>query len=661
MKRLCSLDVHIALGLAAVFSAAEIIASLRQGTLSVPPTYDDIVYFVDAAQRLQTLYDHGTLALAQTFANAPPHAPLATLVGMLGFGLFGMHAWAVPIVNGIWVFLVLLGLRLYLIEQPLAVYVAAAVMVLAWPLTAFLVIEGRPDIVWGLLTVVGCFYILSSTWLSASRGRVLMAALFAGVDLLIKPSASPLTIILFGWAALLASAIDYIACRKIQPVLRDFLRANLLFATATILLALPYYVFGLRTIIDYLVSNVFGAPKSIWASKLTPIEHANYYLWGIGGQMMMGPWLMITVALLVSAGVLQYRWLKNNWLSVAAVAAWGLVAYLLVTLPSTKSPFIGAIVSCTILLLFILALASILAKASEWVAQGSSGVGQVLKSSLCAGLAIFAIATFNWHRFYSTGGRYTSIENHTISAKRFELIDKVVDEMAHSGHSIALYMPTITAYLNGPVFQFAFLQRGMRDATARDIGGSGKLDVQLAALGAATDVLVLEPNDPEILPFLPSTAILRQVTEKIAADPELRLKKMFETANSAHHVALYQRRLPFEGVHALSGFLPTEGPFPQWNLSYIRWATSQEAHLALTVSAFNMLYLKSQSAVDDQSIAVSVAGRELGVCRLPVAWVTKECEIPLAPDAKAGGITLRFSRLGPKGDRPAFFQKIEVR
>jgi hypothetical protein len=184
----------------------------------------------------------------------------------------------------------------------------------------------------------------------------------------------------------------------------------------------------------------------------------------------------------------------------------------------------------------------------------------------------------------------------------------------------------------------------------------------LAEIGLANDFVLLEPSDPEIYSWLPSASFLRVVSEKIATDPDLKLKKIFDSANTLHHIALYERRPPFEGVRAVEGFLPTEGPFPQWKLSFVRWASGEEARLERTSTEHSSLYLKGRSSVAGQSIQVNVDGHPVGICHLPEPWVTRECEIAIPADFQANEITLKFSRRGPQDQKyhPVLFEKIQM-
>lgn len=657
-------DVLVALGVAALFTASNVVESLRQGVLSAPATYDDISYFVDGAQRLQTLYDNNIGAMVRSFISDAPHAPISTLVSMLGFGLFGMHPWAVPVVNGIWVFLVLLGLRLILVDQPIPVYLAAAAAVLAWPLMAFLLMVGQPDVVCGLFTAVGCLYILSSPWTPGPRHHVVIAGIFAGLALLAKPSISPVTLFLFGSAALLASAADY-AARFNKPFsLRGFIGANLLFLAATILVALPYYVFGWKSTVAYISEAIFGAHRGYWMPKLTPVQQAVYYLWGPGGQTMMGPWLVITVVFIISAAILQHTWIVTHRARLAAVTAWSAVAYLLVAIPATKSVFLGIVVSCTILVFFIAALGAILAKISTSCSQDPGYLSIALKSCLSAALLMIAAITFHWHEYYRSGGS-PRIENPAISAKRFSLIDNLLKETTRPFQSTRIYLPAISQYVNNLVLQFAILQHNILDTTVVELSFDDNIAHQLSVLTTATHVILLDPDDPDLYSWLPSASVLREVGKKVANDPGLKLKKIFETADGQHHIALYERRvhLPFEGVRFVSGFLPVEGPYPQWKLSYVLWATGMKARLEATSKKHHSLYLMARSSVADQSISVNVDGHSLGICHLRVAGVSVACEIAFPENSQAGEITLQFSRrsLPDQGNRTVLFQKIQMR
>src|SRR6516165_6114512 len=73
-----------------IFTAVIVAHSARQGRLSVPVSYDDVNYFVDAVYRLQILYDKGVGSCFATLFHYTPHAPVATFLYLVGFAVFGI-------------------------------------------------------------------------------------------------------------------------------------------------------------------------------------------------------------------------------------------------------------------------------------------------------------------------------------------------------------------------------------------------------------------------------------------------------------------------------------------------------------------------------------------------------------------------------------------
>src|SRR5687768_3139893 len=82
-----------------VFVVIQVILSRRNGTLSLPPTYDDVVYFVDAAGRLDQFWSGGLPAVLAGYAAHPPHAPGSTFLAMLGFSVHPNSPGAAALAN----------------------------------------------------------------------------------------------------------------------------------------------------------------------------------------------------------------------------------------------------------------------------------------------------------------------------------------------------------------------------------------------------------------------------------------------------------------------------------------------------------------------------------------------------------------------------------
>jgi hypothetical protein len=87
-------------GLLVMISAAlNLSFALRSGSLSRPPVYDDVVYLLDAYQRLAFGGVNSLGTLVHSFLTNPPHAPMSTLTAMLGYSLIGPYLWAAYAAN----------------------------------------------------------------------------------------------------------------------------------------------------------------------------------------------------------------------------------------------------------------------------------------------------------------------------------------------------------------------------------------------------------------------------------------------------------------------------------------------------------------------------------------------------------------------------------
>lgn len=651
-------QIALPLLLAVLFTSFSVVASLRQGQLSVPTTYDDISYFVDAARRLQTLYDSGLPAFLATFVSEPPHAPLATLVSLSAFALMGLRDWAPAIINGVWVFLLLLCLRIRLSGRPWWVYLCVALAVLAWPLTGFLVIETRPDIVCGLMTAFGTFIVVSRPWIEAPKARIAWTSIAIGLALLAKPSVSPVTLALYGWAMLVASLADWRASNRQLP-LGKVVRTNLSSLAIVVICTLPYYAIGLRQTVDYIYVSIFGQEKDLWALQLSIPKHAFYYLWGTGGNATMGRWLFVTLALLAGLSILRWRSVVSDCTRIASIAAVALAAYVLVSIPAQKSPFLGIVFSCLCLFLFITAAAIIL----EWCARRTRG-GSALQAAFCAGLLAMALSCFQPHWYYRSGGSHVA-EAPAISERRFALIQTMGEKISASEHNTPrVFLPAITNYLNADILTFELMKRRKGDAQAFDAHRSGDHSLHLSSVEQATHVVLFDTADPELLQRLPSTAVLPTIVQALQDHPSFRLLAKFPAATGPSTIALFERRGAFDGVKALSGFLPLEGPYPQWNLPRVRWALGEEARIRFSEAEWgaSRLTFRAHSPLANQVITVLSDGVAAGSCSLPQVGQAVDCAIDLSIASGKPEIMFRFARADPSldGGRTVLFYGIAL-
>jgi hypothetical protein len=75
--------VALVSGLTAIIACVGIRASLKFGRLSIPPTYDDVVYFISAAKWLSAWPSRSFAA--SLYALLGEHAPFPTITAIAGF------------------------------------------------------------------------------------------------------------------------------------------------------------------------------------------------------------------------------------------------------------------------------------------------------------------------------------------------------------------------------------------------------------------------------------------------------------------------------------------------------------------------------------------------------------------------------------------------
>jgi hypothetical protein len=157
------------LGIAALFTTLQIQQSLNYGRLMFGFMLDDdLGYYSDGLQRLYFLQRDGIIKLLKRLVTIPPHAPGGTLFALLGFAIFGIHDWAPSAARGLVIFGVILFVAEYLGRGlPLLGKLFIVALALTWRLLGATVVEGRPDIVMGLLLAIGIFLVTESGWLSS--------------------------------------------------------------------------------------------------------------------------------------------------------------------------------------------------------------------------------------------------------------------------------------------------------------------------------------------------------------------------------------------------------------------------------------------------------------------------------------------------------------
>jgi hypothetical protein len=519
-----------------IFVALTIARSLRQGRLSLPPTYDDVVYFNDALGRLQILYDSGILPCFKSLFLHPPHAPLATLVPFVGFAIFGIQDWAPAAVNVVWVALILFFARFLLRDAPTWAYVAVALTALAWPLSGYLVIECRPDIYAALLTVIGSTLMLEERFSQASMRQIIIVGAIFGAALVAKPSISPVTLFIYGASLATSLVADGGYAFEWKSLAHAARRVSLCIAVS-LLVALPYFAFAWRDVFKYIHTVTAGSQKAIWAVPMSASGAAAYYLWGPAGQVMMGSWFWITTAVVSIDALLHLmtgRGIDRRKLGLFIVF---LCAYAAVSIPSNKSGFLGVIVSVFFMTFYLMACGGIIAMLRRW-----EGFGRWIAVAFVVALLVTSAVTFAWPSWLVSNSHYES-------TRRNEIIRRVADYFESNSKAYAqetIFFPVITQYLNSDTLQFELKKRRLDNINVSAGALAYTLDDERAALKTADQVILFDEHDPDILGWLPGAKLYDQVRAFIVADPALESRLELPTFDGRFSISVFSRKHPLD-------------------------------------------------------------------------------------------------------------------
>lgn len=581
--------------------------------------FDDVVYFDDALQRINGLYQEGPLGVLKAHWRTPPHSPWSSYAAMLGYLTFGTTLWAPYAVNAL-----LLGLALILVTGMMrqhAWWVGAALglLFLTMPFAASLVLECRPDSFYALLSAYGLWLLAKTPLLAMSQRQAIGAGMIWGAAVWVKPAVFVQT------AVFLLAALAWnwrVVLRESPRPWRALARqSGICFGTAC-LVAAPHLAVNFRHYVHYIKSNLLGVHRQLWVYDGSFLDHVTYYLHGQGGVFMFGAtfWLLVPIVLITLALVNRntHRDLGRQLLdlTVFSVGCW-----VLACLNAIKSPFFGMTFGCLFLFTSMRCLAAWLGGELRLPSRWAVGMGAALTLAVFSFWRLPADLGCAWHPSYP----------HEATA--FRAVYQELRDRLCRGERERVAMPTV-GDLNDAVLRWHFRMDHARPPQLHTASFSDDLNVHLAQIKRADFVVIPDPPMDTRLSnwHLPFGKVHAEVLARLRADPELRLCATVDVANN-QRILLYERRRSFAGWSTDGGLVSRAD-----TLAAVRPAVRLRLPAEFQQQA--KLVLKVRSVHAGQRLSIRAGTQQCAQVELPAAgaWLEKEVDL----DFTAPATTLDF-------------------
>jgi hypothetical protein len=650
-RRLTKNEICIAVALWALLTLFSISCSYARGKLSIPLTWDDVDYFLDAYPRLQAFYDKGIGAVVRGYITATPHAPLSTGLAFFGFLLFGVRDLGPYILNScIVLVLIVYALKFF---NPVNSFLRwlAPVYVCMVPLAGMGIIEFRPDFAASLFVALGIVTNISQPFVRSSRSHLMAGGTLFGLAILSKPTFLPFTVFIWGCSVAAALLCDFFEDSP-RRSLRGAVRSIAIEGAIMVALGLVYLACGWHDLLNYIRAVMFSEQTKIWTATTqgTFAYAALYFLKGVGGKQMLGGHLWILAAWIV-IGFLFLPWAARGWrLRWISLMALILISYIFVSANIAKAPGFG--LPFQILMVFA-ALASVQA-VLDWFASGN--LPSCLQYVLAASLLLPGL--YFLQPWYPVRG----IPGDPYTVFLWEAHNRILDVTAKQRipPPVKVYL-TAVGDLNPASLHWMAIKRGLTaefpacDALSDNIASQQKL------IENADEIIVPEQETPGTYEFLPSAKIssqlldiLRHDSRYILADqiPALTGKSVFVWLNQ-----------PFQGWMPGLGFNPTERP--RANSPRVQWAMAPEARMILhgirtgsaTISGSGLSFLK------DQEMKIHVGDNVIGIVEIPESGKFVDFSFSTTIEDPSQPIVLTFStwdRSNPALPRAVLYQRLDV-
>ena len=665
------------LTLAAVFTALCLQWSLTHGRLSQDSTYDDCAYLYDGGSRLNLLYERGFGAFFADAVCNPPHAPFTAYGATLAFALFGVHDWSPYVLNGM-IVCALLGFVSY-VARGLSLRWRAALMVLplTLPIGISVVHDYRPDSLCALLSVIGMYLVAEAGAYRVGREqrRPLIAGGMAfGLALWAKPPVFGLTLLTAGLAAggawLAANLFD--PQRNPRRAADSALRMGVPVALACVLVAAPYYAVNGVHVFRYFFYNTFNKNTDFWKMPGGWAGSAHYYVFGQAGDLLMGRGFYAWAVLYVLAlGWVAWRRQFRELVLQAVLLLLAAASLAAVVYGRIENPFFGMTWVMVMVAACLRAWAFVFSTLD--LARGQGLLAGILVVSLGVSDLTLLRLRHSWPQHNPAVDALTGT-GHSINQR---ILDDISAEVARRGghpDEPPMTFLTVTGFINEATLRWMAFREG-RALAFSDLQTESRFEPFVGKIAAASFIVSGEDRTGGVFEIMPPWKLRFQLADYVAAEAragQLRLLGRYPTPEGGSYRLWVNEEEAarnagiFSPISGEEGFMPMEGPYPQWHEGRVRWALGPRSQFTFDAASAGegKLDMWVHALAEPVHAAVLLDGKPLGEMDVPPGEAFRHVVLPAALHAGANRFAFVCARdPSPSPDgyhRAILFSQLEV-
>lgn len=504
----------IVLVVSVLFTLFCVSTSKQKGRLLSAPNYDDVVYFNQGSQLLQTLNQQGIVGVWQFLEEKGLHSPYSVTLAAAAYAIGGFGEPAPYYANILVVVVYLSGLSWFLRALPLMQWLASIALFMVLPFITMGVVEFRPDIMWAVVTGFGVVYLATTPGVLVSVGPAVTSGVLLGLSLIIKPSTFAMTLILYGCAGL----VRFLWERKTKQLAVGLS----IFMVAILLTAGPYWWFFGEQAWSYFWKNSFGANKQVWVFQGSLTDFLSFYITGDGWKSNVGiPGTILTIFTIV-CGVFDWKTAPIHRRHLTLLASVLATAVFINTSASMKSPFLGG----GIYGVWLFSCAYVIGRCATTGCWPFDFTWRKWTFNVLLIAALAGVLTYRWPRYSDWGrDRAGAAFCREANDRVLNLLEKKRDNLPSS----ILFMQA------GPIIpEFVhmwFTVNGFKVEIARGAMMRKVSDLTDAYQRYAW-VVIQDENVKGSIPNMPSESILTEGINTLLADKNIYIIDLFEDNNA---------------------------------------------------------------------------------------------------------------------------------